>query len=158
MCEHTETVVDAGRTFCITCGIQRQCRVVQAEEPSFTSKDIRGDFSKQKYFAKALLVVLGEEPTSETEMAVLRSVAGVAENALGRCAPKLLLKRFVLRQHRDVSAVLRKHFPRFMSLNGHPLPILSSEQRRVMFGRYELAAKTFDKSGFAKKRTSRPEM
>ena len=152
MCDHAETVVDTGRTFCVKCGIQRQCRVAQLEEPSFRLKDIMGDFAKQKYFAKALLVALGEEPISETEMAVLRSVASAAENALGRCAQKLLLKRFVLKRHRDVSAVVRKHFPRFLSLNGHPLAIVSSEQRRVMFGRYERAASTFDKSSFAKKK------
>ena len=95
--------------------------------------------------------MLGEEPTLETEMAVLRSVAAAAEEVLGRCAPKLLLKRFVLKRHRDVSAVVRKHLPRFMSLNGHPIAIVSSEHRMVMFWCYEHAASTFDKSSYAKK-------
>ena len=49
--------------------------------------------------------------TAARDCEVLRSVAAKATEALGRCAPKLHLKRFVLKQPRDTSSVCRKHFP-----------------------------------------------
>ena len=150
MCKHQETVSDSGRTFCLYCGVQRVVPVARSEPP--VVRETTGAHTKTQYFGKALLVLLGEEPISESDMEVIRGVAAAAEEALGRCAPKLHLKRFVLKQHRDLSAVVRKHFPKLMALNGHALPIVSSEQRRVMFRRYEQAVLNFDKSRFAKKK------
>ena len=141
LCKHEETVFDTGRTFCLFCGVQREGPVVRSE--ALHSSRVTCEFSRQKYFVKALSIVLGEEPISESEMEVLRSVAGAAEKAVGLCAPKLHLKRFVLKQQRALSSVCRKHFPTLAMLNGHALPIVSSEQRRVMFTRYESSLRSF---------------
>lgn len=141
-CNHEETVYDTGRTFCSLCGIQCEQPAAQVEDP-LSSRDLDTETSRGKYFQRALACVLGEEAVSEAEHETLTRIAGQAALELCEVPSKLSLKRFLSRQDRRDSAVCRRHFPLFMSKNGHPLPKVTSLQRRVMHAAYDRAVLVF---------------
>ena len=140
-CLHLETVADNGRVFCLFCGIEREKRPSQAEEPQ-NARDIENN-SKVKYFQRALAYVLGEEEVSDRDREVLDRLARKATEELGESPSKLRLKRFMAKQDRSTAAACRRHFPIFASLNGHPLPIVTSQQRRYMHSAHERAVLLF---------------
>jgi hypothetical protein len=150
MCNHEETVFDTGRIFCVNCGIQQKGPVLYVE-PTF-AKDTCTDFSKQKYFVKAVSVALGEESITPSEKAILEQIALQAVAELGRAPPKLYLKRFALKRDRDQAVLCRQHYPMFFAMTGHPLPKITSNQRRILFATYEQVVNKFNATRHLKKK------
>ena len=150
-CLHKETVYDTGRLFCERCGIQCEQPIKQSEEP-FIFNDFAKHRTKEKYFQRALAYILGEADLSENERGTLERLAVKATVELGDAPAKLCLKKFVSRQERSDAALCRKHFPFFSSLNGHPLPRISSYQRRWMHLAYERASMSFGEQRYIGKK------
>ena len=140
-CLHLETVADNGRVFCLVCGIQREKRPSQVEEPQ-NAREV-DNISKEKYFQRELAYLLGEEEVSELDREVLDRLSRKATEELGESPSKLHLKRFMAKQERRDAAACRRHFPLFASLNGHPLPRVTSQQRRYMHSAHERAVLLF---------------
>lgn len=138
-CIHADTVWDTGRTFCAVCGVQTEQRPAQIEETNSSCNIASDHIVKEKYFQRALTIILGEEEVSASEQEALSRLALKALQELGEAPAKLSIKRFVSKQERSDAAVCRRHFPLFMSLNGHPLPVVTSLQRRYMRASYERA-------------------
>ena len=140
-CLHIETCADNGRVFCLFCGVEREKRPTYVEEPQ-NFREIENN-TKEKYFQRALTHALGEEEVSDKERTVLDSLAEKAAEELGATPSKLNLKRFMSKQERSKAAVCRRHFPLFASMNGHPLPVVTSHQRRYMYLAHERAVLLF---------------